>query len=890
MSERRRLFRLPWRTARQIRADVDDELAFHLDMRVADLVAAGMGASEARGQAMREFGDIDDARRYIGNVDRATEAARQWSDLMGDLRQDLVYALRKLRTAPGFAAAVIATFALGIGATTAIFTVVDGVLLKPLPYPRGNRIVQAFQINAQGDRESVSVPNFRDWQAGTRSFSSIAVVGIWPQTITGLPQPVIAHTSWVTREFFGVFGVQPEVGRLFTAEETTFGGPRAIIVSDAFWRSQLGGSSVALGERLTMGGDTYSVIGVMPPPMTYPDENDIWIPMEPFGWETGRTSQGKRVVGRLRDGVTLDAARAEISALSRRLKQQYGNLTSMSDAALIPLRDQLVGTVKTPLLVLMAASAFLLLIACANALNLLLARLALRQGEMALRVALGATRGRLARQVLAESAVLVLLGAVIGVSLAGFGVRTMLASSTNLQRVGDVHVDLRVLAFAIVLSALIAVALGFLTTWHGARRDVRDSLSSNQRSMTGGASAARLRRGMVLTQMALTVVLLVGAGVLGRSFLRLIEVNPGFITERLLIVNAAPTIDDSMARLAYYNTLIERVRALPGVVAAGAVTGTPLDGGSPDGTYLLLETPAQQVTSEDWTRFPAGKKRHGEFAVVDGDYFGAMHIPLLRGRTFDPMRDVPNAPQSAVVSASFAQHTWPGENPLGKAVNYGNMDGDLHPLTIIGVVGDVHDESLAAPPTPTLYAYMPQRPTPHSLVLMVQTNGDPASSVPSIRSIVHQLRPDVAVRTRTVDRLIAMSVADQRFTFVLILAFGGTALLLSTLGVYSVVSYLVAQRTPEIGVRVALGAQRGDVLRLILREGARLAGAGVVIGVIGSVLLTRLLRGLIFGVSATDPIAFATAIALLIVVALAATYVPARRATQVDPMDVLRGV
>lgn len=808
---------------------------------------------------------------------------------MSDMRQDLLYALRTLRAAPAFAAAVIATLALGVGATTAIFTVVNGVLLEPLPFPRSDRIVQAFQINRKGGRESVSIPNYRDWHDGTKSFSSLAVVGVWPQTITGLSEPVIVHTSWVSREFFDVFAVRPELGRSFSAEETTLGGPRTVIVSDALWRAHLGGTSDALGKRVTFGGDTYSVVGVMPPAMTYPDDNDVWIPMELTPWETARTSQGKRVVGRLRDGVTIDGARADISALSRRLKQQYGTATSMSGATLVPLREQLVGKVRTPLLVLLAASAFLLLIACANALNLLLARLTRRQGELAIRVALGATRGRLARQVLAESSVLVSLAAVLGVAVAGVGVRAMLASSTNLPRAAEIHIDRWVLFFAIALSAVIACVLGLLAAWQSTRRGVRQSLASTPRGVTGGATTARLRRGMVVAQLALTVVLLAGAAILGRSFLRLIEVNPGFATERLLIVNAAPTINEPVERLFYYNTLIDRVRALPGVVNAAASSGIPLAGGGNDGTYLLFDSPSQRVSSfKDWSNFPASRKGQGQFAIVDGDYFGTMHIPLLRGRAFDPMRDVPTAPHAAVVSAGFAARSWPGENPIGKVVEYGNMDGDPRPFTVVGVVGDVHDASLSAPPTPVLYAYAPQRTRFNSLVLVVQTQTGVAGVIPAIRSTIRALRPDVAVQVRAVEHLVARSVADQRFTLALILAFGGTALLLSTLGIYSVISYLVAQRTPEIGVRVALGAQTGDVVRLILSEGARLTVSGIAIGIVASALLTRVLRGLVFGVSATDPIAFAAVIVLLSAVALAATYVPARRATRVDPIKVLR--
>ena len=886
----RKLYHLPWRTARQIRADVDTELAFHIDMRVEALVALGTDPVAARAQSLTEFGDVDDARRYIGAVDGATEAANRRRDLMGDLQQDLVYALRKMRSAPGFAAAVIAILALGIGATTAIFSVVNGVLLEPLPFPHADRIVQLFQVTDKGTRNSVSQPNFRDWVAGSRSFAALAL--LWGpggvETVTGLPEPVIAHTTAVTRDFFSVFGVQPQIGRLFNAEETTFGGPRAVVVSDGFWRERLGASSAAIGQRLTMGGDGYTVIGVMPPNRTFPPGDEIWMPLELSPPNDSRTSQGYRVVGRVREGVPLAVAQEELSVLSRRLKQAYGNETSMSDALMVPLREQLVGKVRTPLLVLLAGSAVLLLIACANALNLLMARMTLRQGELAVRVALGATQGRLTRQVLAESAVLVTLGAALGVTLAAAGVRTMLAMSANaLPRTADVHVDPRVLGFALAVSAVVVLVLGLLAAWQGTRRDLRGALSAGQRSATG--ANAGLRRGVVLAQMALTVVLLVGAGILGRSFLRLLHVDPGFITEHLVVVNASPTIDDDDARLAYYNTLIDRVRALPGVAAVGAATGVPIAETAADGTYLLIDTPDQKVTYADWTNAAPGRKGHAEFRVVDGDYFTAMRIPVLRGRAFAAMLDAATAPCAAVVSAKFAAQTWPGANPIGKFVQFGNMDGDLRPYTVVGVVGDVRDASLAADPPPIFYAYLPQRPKAQSLMLVVQTRGDAGSVIASTRTIVHRLRPDVAFRTRTIDRVISASVADRRFTLVLIMAFGGTALVLSTLGVYSVVSYFVTQRTPEIGVRMALGAQRGDVLRLILGEGARLAGAGIVVGVVASLLLTRLMRGLMYGVSTTDPVAFGLVVALLATVALAASYVPARRAARVDPITVLRG-
>jgi predicted permease len=585
----------------------------------------------------------------------------------------------------------------------------------------------------------------------------------------------------------------------------------------------------------------------------------------------------------------MEQARRELSAVSRALKIEYGNQTAMSDALVVGLRDQMVGDVRPRLLLLLGASGFLLLIGLANALNLLMARLAIRRHELALRVALGATPWRLVQQVLIESALLVGIAAAAGLWFAALAVRTVAAAPVSvLPRADEVGMSWSVLAFTAGISIVLALALGLIATWRSARRDAREALSASSRTMAGTAGGANLRQGLVIGQLALTVVLLIGAALLGRSFLRLLDVNPGFITEHVAVIEASPTIEDRLQRLEYYNTLLERVKALPGVLAAAAGTGVPFAISPPDGGYLKLEAPVDSISFDAFVTAPPSQRGHANYVVTNGDYFAALGIPLLKGRLFES-GDRPEARPAAIVNASFATQAWPNENPIGKNVEFGNMDGDPRSFAVVGVVADVHDDALASPPFPTLYSYYPQRRRSNwPLSLVVRASGDPTAVMPAVRRVVRELRPDVAVRARTIDRVVSASVADRRFVLFVILAFAGTALVLATLGVYSVISYVVTQRTREIGVRVALGAQRADVLRMILGEGVRLAFTGLVIGVVGSLLLTRLLRGLVFGVSTTDPLAFGVVVLGLTIVAVLAAYLPGRRAARVDPMEVLR--
>ena len=816
---------------------------------------------------------------------------------MESLLRDVRFVARSFARSPGFFAITALTLALGIGATTAIFSVVNGVLLRPLPYVRSDRIVQLYGIAKSGERNSLSEPNFRDWKTQTRGFSAMAQASA-PALITvnGLAEPVRARATTVSREFFSVFAATPAIGRLFSDEELRIGAAPAAVVSDQFWRAHLSADPRAVGRTVTIGTQLVTIVGVMPAYMNFPAGNELWLPHEADQPNMSRTSGGWRVVARLRDGVTVEQARQDLSVTSHRMKQLYGNDTYMYDSELIPLHEELVGKVRTTLFVLLGASAFLLLIACANVINLLVARMVVRRSELAVRMALGASRARLVTQVLTESVVLALAGGAGGIALAAASVRLFVAMAAGkLPRADEVHLDVRVMMFAVLVSAVTALAIGLLTAWHGTRAEIRETLSSSQRTQAGSGSGATVRRALVVSQMALTVILLVGAGVLARSFVRLMEVNPGFRTNHAVIVDAAIPFeggrDAALRRVAFYRDVIDRVRGIPGVVNVGASSGVPLVGGGSDGAFIIMTRPDEKIDQNMYPLLMKDPARSGyaNFMVVDGNYFEAMGIPVERGRTFRST-DTEDAAHVGVISASFAKAKWPTEDPIGRIIQYGNMDGDLRPFTVVGVVGDVRDENLANPPQPTFYAFLPQRTRAGStLRVVIHVAGDPAPVISSARAIVRQIRPDVAVSLRTMETVVSTSVADRRFVLVLVGVFGGAALLLATLGVYSVVSYVVTQRRQEIGVRIALGARRADVLQLVLRQGALMAAAGLIAGGIGAFFLTSFLKGMVYGVSTTDPFAFGGVLLLLAVVALVSSLVPARRAASVDPMVVLRG-
>ena len=568
----------------------------------------------------------------------------------------------------------------------------------------------------------------------------------------------------------------------------------------------------------------------------------------------------------------------------------------MFDAAVVPLREQLVGGSRPTLLVLLGASAFLLLIACANVVNLLVARAAVREGELAVRLALGAGRWRIAQQFIAESLVLAAAGGVLGVVLAALGVRALLTLEPGeLPRVGEIGIDWRVLAFALALSVVVAAVLGALSAWRGARGDIRQAMAQAQRTQAGAGASYRVRGALVVAQVALTLVLLIGAGLLARSFLQLSRIDPGYRTERTLVLDITAPVrdgpDGERERVRLYDDILSRLRALPGVATAGGVNAFPLTAGNTSsGTFLIMSRLDEPIDMAQVPKLMQDPARSGdsEFRVASADYFRAMNIPIERGRSFED-RDGPDAPHVAVISGSLAKAEFPDEDPIGKIIQYGNMDGDMHPFTVVGVVGDVREASLADRPRPTFYAHYRQRPrAAWGFNFVIQGDAPPAAIIPAARRVVAELRPDVSPRFRTIETVVSDSVADRRFILVLVGVFGGAAMLLATLGVYSVIAYVVTQRRQEIGVRVALGAQAGDVMRMVLRQGFALAALGLAIGTVGALFVGRLLSTFLFGVSPNDPLAFGAVILVLAAVALVASLVPALRAARVDPMTALR--
>jgi predicted permease len=820
-----------------------------------------------------------------------------------DLLLDLRYGARMLRRNLGFTIVAVATLALGIGATTAVFSVVDGVLLRPLPYPQPGRIVAVYeQVNRTFFRNRAADATFIEWREQARSFEAMAQYRSSKESVTGAGEPVQASVTAVSRDFFRALGVGPAAGRAFTEEELRDGGAPAVLVSHAFWQRRLDGATALAGKTLTVGDRVMPVVGVMPPGFDFPaaardGRTDLWVPREMFPRVASRTAYNWYVIGRLREGVPLAAAQAEITAIARRQRDQYGKDTRTTDATLVPLHEDLVEGVRSALLVLMGAVVFLMCVACANVANLLLAQVAGRRQELAVRAALGAGRGRLLAQMIAESLLLTLLGGVLGVGLAHAGVDALLRFEPGtLPRTNDVGVDGRALLFGLGVSLLASAAFGVLAALRATdrRHELQDDLKEGARAQAGTSRGGRLRAALVAWQIGLTLTLLAGGGLLGRSLLRVLRTDPGFRTEQVLVMKLArPGVGNDQAasrRGARDQQLLARLRALPGVVEVGAANSFPLDRSPGNGAFLIVSDPARLGTLEDFKAMQRTGSPHGnaDFRVASEGYFRALGVPLLRGRMFD-QRDAAGAPEVAVISTSLARAQWPDEDPIGKHIQYGNMDGDFHPMTIVGVVGDVHTRRLEGPAPPTVYANARQRlRSVAALTVVMRASGDPVALVAAAREIARELEPAAPPTFRSAEDFVTSAVGQRRFLLLLVGVFALSALALAAFGIYGVTAFSVATRTQEIGVRMALGARPGDVLRLVLGQGARQVLAGIALGGLGALALTRVLRGLLYGVTAADPLTYACVVALLVIVALAALYFPARRAAKVDPMVALR--
>ena len=826
---------------------------------------------------------------------------------MNTFLQDLRFGIRTLAKNPGFAVVAILTLALGIGASTAIFSVVDAVLLRPLPYPNPQKIVTVNEQEGGGHHAHLADPNFLDFRAQNHTLAGLAAFASGPESVSGGSEPMRMNVGLVSQDFFKVMGVEPVRGRTFAPDELVSHGAPAMIVSYSYWQRFLGGADDLSHVRLSMDGMAYPVIGVMPSGFDFPAGVSAWVAAERYGWSTSRTAHNGEGIGRLRAGVTVEQARADLDTIARRIHAQYGKTENpnyfLTGAIVTPLADEIVGPVSRTLLALFGAVILLFLVACANVAGLLLARTSARRKELAVRAALGAGRGRLVQQLLAESLALAIAGGVLGILLATWTTNLLPAILPgDFPRQQGIGVNGIVLWFTLAATLIVAVGLGLFTALRAARVDLNDALSAGSRGYSSGSQ--RARSALVIGEIAATLMLLVGAGLFGRSFLRLISVHSGFSEQNLLVLKfsiplseAAQTFGMKGAEIVrqtqFLNDALARVRAIPGVQSAGVTGDLPLPGVNefPNGLFLILNGQPAPTNTEQWRRFVLNKKQTGiaDYGVAGGDFFRAAGIPLVRGRFFNA-QDGPDAPNVALISQTLAREKWPNQNPLGQQLFFGNMDGIMKPLTVVGVVGDVRAEGLDKPPSPVIYVDYRQRGlgVNSSPAIVLRTVLPASAIVPSARAIFHQLDPNIPVEFTTFAEALGGWTAEKRFLLLLAGVFAGAALLLAAVGIYGLVANSVTRRTQEIGIRLALGAQRGDVLRLIVGESARLAAAGLVIGVALSLAATQLISSLLYGVKATDPLTFLVVAVILSVVALLASYIPARRAMRLDPMIALR--
>jgi ABC-type antimicrobial peptide transport system permease subunit len=824
-----------------------------------------------------------------------------------------------LRRNPGFTLIAVFTLALGISATTAIFSVVYGVLLRPLPYEKPDQLVQLWEKDSKGNSMNLADANFLDLRAQNRSLQGLARFSSGVESVSGGTEAKRLEVAVVSSDFFSIMRVHPFAGRGFAAEDQRVGAGPVVLVSYRYWQQYLNASQDFSSLRLRVGNQLSSVVGVLPRGFAFPDDADVWMPRELSLNLPSRTAHNSQGLARLRDGVSLIQATQDLSAIGAAIKRQYGDQADITGVVVTPLQEALTSSVRPSLLILLGAVGFLLLVACANVMNLLLAQAAAREGELAIRNALGASRNRMLLQFMAETLLLSLTGGLMGVILAYWGVHWLLRLAPGTTPgLASVSVNLPVLLFAFGLCVAVAVVLGAFTALRSGTTDLRAALAEGARGSSGSFSTQFIGRSIVALQLATTMTLLIGAGLLSRSLLRVLSTDPGFRTERVATIDLAlPSAFDpaqKVTRVQFLNELFNRTRALPGVSEVGGTNSLPLGTGiSGDGGFA--EVNPQQLsprTLEMINRVSQGNitedsplvkeltdffeqlfrdpehSGYADYACASEGYFRVLGIPLRAGRLFDN-RDSADAPHVAVISESLAREKWPNQDPLGRTIEFGNMDGDPRLLTVIGVVGDVRERSLETPPRPTIYVNYRQRPQrTYNFSMVIRTSGDPGAVIASARRIVRDLNPDIPPTTNSFTTIFAASMSNRRFNLILFAIFAGTALLLAIAGIYGVLSYSVERRTREMGVRMALGANTSNVLRLVLRQAMTTALIGIVIGLAGSFILMRFMQSMLYQVSTFDPLTFVAVASLLLAVAVLAAYLPARRATKVDPIVALR--
>jgi predicted permease len=806
---------------------------------------------------------------------------------MDTLLRDLRHSVRLLVRQPGFAVTAILTLALGIGATTAIFSVVNGVLLRPLPFAEPDRIVAVNRFRPSSGRiqTTQSAPDFHDYRTQNRTFEALAYYTGGETGVTVGGAAGYADVFRVTAGFFESLGVTARLGRLMSVDEAAPGGSPVAVISDAFWQRQFSGDPKAIGAVVKMGSRTMPVVGVLPPGIRFPSRADIFVPASTFPEAQSRGAHNYRVIGRLRAGVTLDQARDDLLGIARRLEQQYPVTNRDKHVALQPLKDQLVGNSRQTMYVLLAAVVFVLLIACANVTNLLLSRATSRGREMVVRTAVGAGRWRLVRQLLIESLTLGVLGGVAGVFIAYGGVRTLVVfAPDDLPRIEEIGVDRLALAFSMLITLVSSIIFGLAPALQVSRvRHLAEGLRQGSKGSALGGRAGWTRHAFVVAEVALAVVLIASAGLLGRSLAVLASVDLGFVAERLLVLRTTvPIVAFNPAQFersaAFYLEVVDEIRSLPGVAAAGAVTSLPTRVGSTGGYWVQGGPTREQLGTSSPIAI---------LNVATPGYFDAMRIPIQRGREFTDA-DRQGAPLVAIVNETLARAAFPDQDPIGRTIQSGLDTPD--PMTIVGIAADVRTDGPAFPSQPEIYMPNAQHTGPgNTMTIVVRAAvSNPMTLTETIRRVIQSRNPDVPVLASTMEGTLERATATPRFRTYLLAVFAAVALLLAAAGIYGVLAYTVSQRTPEIGVRVALGASRRAVLRSVVGQGAVSVGAGLGLGVLLALMAGRLLRGLLFGVEPSDPFVLSAVVSIIAAVALVACVVPGRRALRVEPAMALR--
>jgi predicted permease len=875
----RRLLRLVVRPP-ALEQEVDDELRFHLELSAERLVKSGMTPEAAREEALRRFGDVAHYRETCVELSRQREQAMGRARWWGALVQDVRYGVRGLLRTPGFTLVAVLTLALGIGANTAIFGVVRGVLLRELPYPEPERLVRLWQPAPENPRGPFSFPDFEDWRTQSQSLEAAGAYffaeGRSGVDMVGDGEPLHVTSAFVTDGFFQTLGRAPQLGRPLQAQDHVPGQGHVVVLSHGMWQRRFGGSPDVLGRTVTLDGRPSTVVGVMPRGFDFPSPAvEAWMPVafltqQEVPWQV-RGSRWLMGVGRLRPGVTVDSARAELGGLARALEAEYpGSNARFGGATVVPLHESMVGEVKTSLLVLLGAVAFILLIACANLANLLLARGMVRQQELAVRSALGASPGRITRQLLTESLLLSLAGGGLGLIVAVLGAEWLVQlASGKLPRASEVRLDGAVLSFTMVLSALTGVLFGLVPAMR-ARAPSLQPLLKGASPGQGPGGGRRLRSGLVVAEVALAVVLASGAGLAARSLSHLMSTDLGFDPKGIAVVSLSMGSSHDGERAAYYQRLLEAVRAIPGVESAGAAKTLP---GQADVEMLRLAIPGKP---DELVR--------ANVLHISRDYFRTLRIPVKSGREFtDNDRGGKDARYVVVVNETFVRRYGLVGDPIDQTLTLWDT-----PMTIVGVVGDTRQAGPSEPAEPMLYLHALQVMR-GGVNLMVRGRGDPLRVAADVRKAVWSVDPNqTIIRITTLDQQLSEVVARPRLLAVLMGLFAALGLLLGAVGIYGVLAYSVSQRRREIGVRLALGARPMDVLRMVMGGGLRLVGAGLALGLVGALALTRLMDSVLYGVRPHDPVTFASVVVGLLGVAVIASWLPARRATRVPPAVTLR--